>query len=182
MIGCRDDTGTIQGNFRGRGRSAGQLNDLGPSARGDRLGLYMHIKLSGMTRLVVDIRQPSSANMRSWSWAFKVWWGGRGLLDLHFWILLPLSWGDLRSNGLCQRSYCHGRGHAPRLQYPIDYESYPDILDRLLIHTMAVIDSLKNAVGGSNGPVFDKNDITVIFVLGGPGVGRCQVYPVPMTL
>lgn len=34
---------------------------------------------------------------------------------------------------------------------------------------MAVIDQLKNAVAG---PAFDKNSITVIFVLGGPGVGR----------
>jgi hypothetical protein len=40
---------------------------------------------------------------------------------------------------------------------------------------MAVIDSLKNVVGGANGPAFDKNNITVIFVLGGPGVGQYQV-------
>jgi hypothetical protein len=38
---------------------------------------------------------------------------------------------------------------------------------------MAVIDNLKNAVAGSTGPAFDKNNITVIFVLGGPGVGQC---------
>ncbi|KAG7530778.1 hypothetical protein FFLO_04820 [Filobasidium floriforme] len=37
---------------------------------------------------------------------------------------------------------------------------------------MAVIDNLKNAVAGSTGPAFDKNNITVIFVLGGPGVGK----------
>jgi Cdc6-like AAA superfamily ATPase len=36
---------------------------------------------------------------------------------------------------------------------------------------MAVISQLKKATAAS-GPAFDKNNITVIFVLGGPGVGK----------
>jgi hypothetical protein len=36
---------------------------------------------------------------------------------------------------------------------------------------MAVIDQLKKAVSG---PAFDKKNITVIFVLGGPGVGQSE--------
>lgn len=60
--------------------------------------------------------------------------------------------------------------------YPLaNYYDYTHkLLDRplLILFIMAVIDNLKNAVAGSTGPAFDKNNITVIFVLGGPGVGQ----------